>query len=305
MAPNASVTNVARASGRDPLGNLWTDEDSAAVEVIRPALELVKEADKTVIYPGETVRFTLRVRNWGNTPLSQVRVTDSMPECRLSRPVGDNGNGRLDPGEEWVYTCSVTFCQGENVTPSGYAEELGAACIMPGVCRDVTNVGKVTARDPRGRTLRAEDSVFIDLIRPGLSVTKKANKTVVPPGEVVNFTIRVKNVGDTPLANIEVIDNQPTCTLGHPIGDNGNAVLDPGESWVYKCSMTITQRTRNVATAYGTDIRGNRWSAQGSVLVRTSHRCVTVAGVQDVEACMAMEEGMDAEHRLYLPITQR
>jgi hypothetical protein len=107
------------------------------------------------------------------------------------------------------------------------------------------------------------------------------------------------------LANIEVIDNQPTCALGHPIGDNGNAVLDPGESWVYKCSMTITQRTRNVATAYGTDIRGNRWSAQDSVLVRTSHRCVTVAGVQDVEACMAMEEGIDAGHRLYLPITQR
>ena len=68
---------------------------------------------------------------------------------------------------------------------------------------------------------------------------------------------------------------------------------------------TITQRTRSVATAYGTDIRGNRWSAQDSVLVRTSHRCVTVAGVQDVEACMAMEEGIDAGHRLYLPITQR
>ena len=305
IAPNASVTNVARASGRDPLGNVWTDEDSAAVEVIRPALELIKEADKTVIYPGETVHFTLRVRNWGNTPLSRVRVTDSMPECRLSRPVGDNGNGKLDPGEEWVYTCSVTFCQGENVTPSGYAEELGAACTLPGICSDVTNIGKATARDPRGKKLEAEDSVFIDLIRPGLRVSKKASKTVVTPGEVVNFTIRVKNVGDTPLADIEVVDNQPACTLSQPIGDNGNAILDPGESWVYKCSMPVTQRTRNVATAYGTDIRGNRWSAEGSVLVRTSRQCVTVSGVQNVETCIAMEEGIDTGHRLYLPMTQR
>lgn len=305
MTPNGSITNVARASGRDPLGKSWTDEDSAAVTVIRPALELIKEANKTTIYPGETVHFTLRVRNWGNAPLSRVRVTDSMPECKLSQPIGDNGNGRLDPGEEWVYTCKVTFCKGEKVRPSGAGNDVGVACVLPGVCSDVTNVGKVTAKDPRGKTLRAEDSVFIDLIRPGLSVVKKASQTVVPPNTIVDFTIKVRNTGDTPLANVTVVDNYPECVLSQPTGDNGNGVLDPRETWRYTCSMPITQRTRNVAAASATDILGNRWTVDDSVLVRTtSGACVTVAGVQDIEACLAAESGVDA-FQLFLPVTQR
>lgn len=304
MTPNSSVTNVAIASGSDPLGKRWVDEDSATVTVNRPALELVKEADKTIIYPGETVNFTLRVRNWGNVPLSRVRVTDSMPECRLSKRAGDNGNGRLDPGEEWVYTCKVTFCKGETVSPSGLGEDVGVACTLPGICADATNVGKVTAKDPRGRTLRAEDSVFIDLIRPGLRVVKKASQTVAPPDTVVDFTIKVRNTGDTPLANVTVVDNQPACVLSQPVGDNGNMLLDPGETWRYTCSMLITERTRNVATASATDILGNLWTAKGSALVRTSRSCVTVAGVQDVEACMAAESGTDA-FQLFLPVTQR
>src|SRR5690606_9822704 len=102
MQPADDVTNTARATGYDPRGTAWSDEDSVAVNVERPALEIIKEAAETVIYPGETVHFTLRVRNWGDVSLSRVSVTDSMPQCYLSRAQGDNGNRKLDPGEEWT-----------------------------------------------------------------------------------------------------------------------------------------------------------------------------------------------------------
>lgn len=308
LSPTDDVTNVVRATGRDPLGALWSDEDSAAVDVVKPALAIVKEASKTVVYPGETVHFTLRVRNQGNVTLSQVYVTDSMPACGLSRPRGDNGNRRLDPGEEWVYTCDVTFCKGENMIPDGGVDEVGAACTpgpSPSVCQDSTNIGKVTAKDPRGRTLTATDKIFIDLIRPGITVVKKANRTVVPAGTEVDFTIKVKNTGNTPLTNITVVDEQPACNLSGPTGDNGNGILDVGEKWVYTCSMAITGRTTNIATATGVDMLGNRWRDTGAVLVRTSCSCVTVAGVQDTEACLAAEGEVDAAFNIYLPMTRR
>jgi uncharacterized repeat protein (TIGR01451 family) len=308
MQPMDDVTNVVRVSGRDPLGKLWSDEASAAVDVVKPALVLVKEADKTIVYPGESVRFTLRVRNQGNVVLSYVNVTDSMPECSLSRPTGDNGNRKLDPGEEWAYTCNVTFCAGESVTPDSGVDEVGAACYpspSPSVCQDVTNVGKVTAKDPRGKTLRATARVFVDLIRPGITVDKKADRTVAPAGAKVNFTIKVKNSGNTPLANITVDDSQPACVLSTPTGDNGNNILDPGERWVYSCAMPITERTTNVATATGVDILGNRWRNSDSVLVRTSRSCIAVAGVQDTEACIAAESNANASFHIYLPVTRR
>jgi uncharacterized repeat protein (TIGR01451 family) len=308
MRPADDVTNVVRASGRDPLGKLWSDEASASVDVVKPALALVKEADKTVVYPGESVSFKLRVRNQGNVQLSYVNVTDSMPECSLSRPTGDNGNRKLDPNEEWVYTCRVTFCAGEHVAPDGGVDEVGAACTpspSPSVCKDVTNIGKVTAKDPRGNTLSATDRVFIDLIRPGITVDKKVDRSVVPAGSDVNFTIKVKNTGNTPLTNITVVDNQPACALSVPTGGNGNAVLDPGERWVYTCAMPITQRTTNTATATGIDMRGNRWRDSDSVQVRTSCTCVTVAGVQDTEACIAAEAEANSDFHIYLPVTRR
>lgn len=308
MAPTDDVTNTVRASGRDPLGKLWSDEASAAVDVLKPALAIVKEASKTTVYPGETVKFTLRVRNQGNVQLSQVSVTDSMPECALSKVSGDNGNRKLDPGEEWVYTCNVTFCEGENVQPTGGVDDVSASCTpspSPSVCQDSTNIGKVTAKDPKGKTLSATDKVFIDLIRPGITVVKKANRTVVPAGTNVDFTVKVKNTGNTPLTNITVVDEQPACVLSAPTGDNGNDILDAGEMWIYTCSMPITARITNVATATGADVLGNRWRDSGSVLVRTSCTCVTVSGVQDTEACLAAEEEVSTEHYLYLPATLR
>lgn len=308
MRPADDVTNVVRASGRDPLGKLWSDEASASVDVVKPVLVLTKEADKTVVYPGEDVYFTLRVRNQGNVTLSQVKVTDSMPECSLSHDSGDNGNRKLDPGEEWVYTCKVTFCAGEHVTPDGGVDDVGAACHpspSPSVCKDVTNVGKVTAKDPQGKTLKATDKVFIDLIRPGITVVKKADRTVVPAGATANFTIKVKNTGNTPLTDITVVDDQPACVLSSPTGDNGNGILEPREQWIYKCAMKITERTTNVATATGVDMRGNHWRDSGSVQVRTSCTCVTVAGVQDTEACLAAEAEAGPNFNLFLPMTRR
>ena len=145
----------------------------------------------------------------------------------------------------------------------------------------------------------------LNLIRPGITVVKKADRTVVPAGATVNFTIKVKNTGNTPLTDITVVDDQPACVLSAPVGDNGNAVLDPGERWVYKCTMKITERTTNVATATGVDVRGNRWRDSDAVQVRTSCTCVTVAGVQDTEACIAAETEASANFNIFLPMTRR
>ena len=42
---NVDFVNSATAAGRDPLGNEWADTDTAAVDVVDPALRVEKTPD--------------------------------------------------------------------------------------------------------------------------------------------------------------------------------------------------------------------------------------------------------------------
>jgi len=84
---------------------------------------------------GAAVTWTYVVTNIGNTPLTNVAVSDSQ-DVTLTGPVGDtNGDDRLDSGETWTYTAVGTAAAGQ------YAN-LGTA-----TATDVFN-GQVSASDP-------------------------------------------------------------------------------------------------------------------------------------------------------------
>ena len=106
----ADTTNTATAWGTAPWGEEVWATDTAFVDVIAPQLSLVKTADRTAVSAGEVVNFVLNVRNTGDSVLGNVFVTDSLEQCQLSSPTGDDGNGMLDPAEAWSYSCAVVMC---------------------------------------------------------------------------------------------------------------------------------------------------------------------------------------------------
>ncbi|MCB9123707.1 MAG: DUF11 domain-containing protein [Caldilineaceae bacterium] len=266
MAITADTTNTATGEGLDVLGNRWTASDSATVTVIRPGIDIVKRADRQFVYPGETIQFTLDVRNTGSAPLYEVVVTDSLPQCQLAGPSGDDGDGVLATGEVWSYTCAVPVCEGEYF-PLPDAVHLAGSPAVGGLCSDVTNTGAVTAKNPSGQPVSDEDTVFVDLIRPAIQVIKLADRTDIWPGETVTFDIYVKNVGDTTLTDITLTDSLPACVLSAPTGDDGDAALAPGEEWAYTCSAAIEVDTVNTARATGKDPRGTVWWDEDSVAI--------------------------------------
>jgi uncharacterized repeat protein (TIGR01451 family) len=229
------VTNEAVVAGVEPWGDTVTETASSSVHAISPGVDLTKTADQLVVNVGDDVSYTFTVDNTGDSDLTDVKVTDDLPGCTLSMPSGDDGDGVLQPDETWIYTCSVTA--GSD---------------------DLENTASVTATDEAGGTAGDDSAtVLVDVIHPGIELTKTADSTLVNVGGTVAFTLTVGNTGDSDLTAVEVTDDLSGCTLSATSGDDGDGMLQPDETWIYTCSVTAgSEDLENTATVTANDETG-------------------------------------------------
>ena len=242
-----TIPNTASVTGNEFDPNMGNNTDTAVVNVINPAIELVKTADPTVVNDGDTVTYTITVENTGDSDLTDVTVDDHLPGCTLAGPTGDTHNtGVLDPDETWTYTCSITAGS-----------------------EDIENTASVSATDEAGGTVSDTDTAFVDVINPYINVVKTADPTVVNDGDTVTYTITVENTGDSNLINVAVADHLPGCILSGPVGDTHNlGVLDPDETWTYTCSVTAgSQDIVNTATVTAADQAGGTLNDSDTITV--------------------------------------
>src|SRR3954454_14064465 len=104
--------------------------------------------------------------------LSSVSVAE--PLCAPVFGSGDaNGNGELDVGETWSYSCTYTVTQ----------VDMDAGAIH--------NTATVNAKDPLGATVSADDGANVTAdAGPHVTVTKTAsNAGVITAGQKVTFTV--------------------------------------------------------------------------------------------------------------------
>ena len=99
----ADFTNSATATGTPPVGPVVTDTDTAAVDVIAPAINIEKTPDSQSFQTGGTATFTITVTNSGDVTLTSVAVTDALaPGCaRTSAQLG--ANATLAPAASFNY----------------------------------------------------------------------------------------------------------------------------------------------------------------------------------------------------------
>ncbi|HTL87518.1 MAG TPA: hypothetical protein VL856_20205 [Acidimicrobiia bacterium] len=91
-------------------------EGSTTLQFPLPKLSLTTSASPTAGVAPVTSSFTYKARNDGPEPLANVVVGDDT--CGAGPYVsGDNGNGVLDPAEQWTFTCTHTF-----TTPGSYVD---------------------------------------------------------------------------------------------------------------------------------------------------------------------------------------
>ncbi|MFC2031242.1 hypothetical protein ACFLWA_10985, partial [Chloroflexota bacterium] len=273
LSVTTDVTNTVTVDGQPsddsgvPLENVdpVSDSDQAFVDVVDPQIDMVKVVVPTTIRPGEEVTYTYTVTNPGDVYLSDVNPISDDPECvALTGPGGDNGDGLLAPAgaETWVYSCTTTLVEDTTnvATATGQPSDAGGNAYL--------NIEPVSE----------SDTADVDVIRPEIHLEKSAESELIDPGEAVTYTYEVTNPGDDPLSDVDVTDD-PWCSpvdgpaQGGDVNDDG--LLDPGETWVYSCTTTVTTDTVNVATAVGTDSLDEEQNDEDDAFVD-----VIIAGIQ-------------------------
>ena len=170
----ADLTNTASVTGTDSLGGVVSAQASAVVDVIAPAIGLTKTASAPVVHAGDVVTYTFTVTNAGDVALANVSVSDDLCAPVLFGGGDGNSDARLDLGETWTYICTD---------------------MLNG---DTFNTATATGTDALGGSVSAQASARVDVINPGLRVTKTASAAQVYEGESVVFTYTVTQHGGHP-----------------------------------------------------------------------------------------------------------
>ncbi len=215
------------AGGVDVLGLLVTAQDQATVNIIHPAISVVKGTSGKV-EPGATITVTATVTNTGDTTLSGIVVID------------DHAGTLNCGGQTSLASLASMVCTGTFSAPA-----------TPGVL-SVTNTVTVSGQDQIPVTVSASASATTNIISPDISVVKGTSGKV-EAGATINVTATVTNTGNTGLSGILVVDDHAgTLSCGGQTSLAAGAFMVCTGSFTAPTSPSILSVT-NTVTASGAD----------------------------------------------------
>ncbi|MBU1050026.1 DUF11 domain-containing protein, partial [Candidatus Bipolaricaulota bacterium] len=240
----ASLTNEVCVDGTDLDGDAVSDcGDTTTTVRHHPVLVVDKSGDPAAAAEGDTVDYTITVQHdvtSDGSPVDVASVNDSLA-VSLSGPIGDDGDGLLENGEIWTYT--------------------GSRIIQASDPHLLTNTACVEGRDLDGDLVEDCDSTTTTISHPNINVVKDADVAFANIGETVTYSYSVNNTGDVDLYAVSLVDDILGSVSGPKSGDDGDAILETHETWIYEKTYVIVEGDLpgplvNVATAAGTPLVG-------------------------------------------------
>ncbi|MDM1376258.1 DUF11 domain-containing protein [Myroides marinus] len=148
----------------------------------------------------------------------------------------------------------------------------GLAHVLPGQANLCTNAQACESMWPPGLKAEIEGicsetgdtKPAIRLTKVGSFNTNSINQGYASIGDTITYTFKIKNIGNTALKNVVLIDDMLSTNLvpEYFSGDtNSNTLLDVDEEWSYKLNYSITQAdldreaVYNIASASAKDFK--------------------------------------------------
>lgn len=144
--------------------------------------------------------------------------------------------------------------------PVASSATLGPNSTFAGHIFAVANIQAETGAEVEGQLMSMNGAVTLDGVvvtnalcptARWINIEKTASPTALTTGPgTVTYTYTVTNPGTESLMNVTVTDNKLS-TVTYVSGDDGNELLDPGETWLYTATTTLSVTTTNIATVTG------------------------------------------------------
>ena len=225
------VTNAASVLGTAPGGAPVGDNKTAVVTVERDSeLKVTKTADPvTATKAGDEVKFSVTVRNDGNTTITDLAVDE----------LSFSGTG----------TAPVLTCPSPPVTTLGHGQAITCEATYTITQADVDAGQVVNTAKAEGKTTEGDvydtGTAVVGITRsPGISLTKTPNPdTVEAANSPVTYTFTAHNSGNTTLTGVEITEGafSGTGTLSALVCDSDGATLAPGDDITCRATYTVTQ----------------------------------------------------------------
>ncbi|WIX80885.1 hypothetical protein QRX50_09030 [Amycolatopsis carbonis] len=239
-APDDFTTTV-NATANDPTTRPVTASGATDVDVIHPEIAIMTDAEPYQVREGDTVTFSVLVKNVGDVPLTKVSVVDDHTAACA------HDVATLAPDAEDTHTCTTVAGK------TGF-----------------TSTTKAAGTDPTQRTVTASSQASFEVLQPKLTVTKTSAEGPFAPDDSVRFDLVLTNTGDTELHDVHVTDPQaPECARTF-------STLPVNGIQRYPCTTTATGWTTDTTQATATPTRGAPITTTASNPVPVIHPGLTV-----------------------------
>ena len=256
----ASAAVTATATQSNPPGTDSANGNAnTTILVIRPETMLTKSVNPTSGRTPLGVTYTFTETNDSPDTAadaaaddaitgSSIVITDSDSKCTPAPVlsggfnVGDtNQNGLLDEGESWVYTCSETLTN-TTALPKIYSDTATAT----GTAQDGIQAG--TAASQGAPATETSNQAVVTVTNPATTLTETASVSTVRTGGSVTFTYKEKNTGSDALSAVTVTGSSCGAATFVSSSDTVTTRLDPGATWTFTCTETLTNTTTSPVT---------------------------------------------------------
>ncbi len=232
-----SISNTATVSSAtaDPnsSNNSATLQTTMAAPIPPSAdLSVAKQANQSTVRPGDTLIYTLTVRNGGPNAAASVVLADNVAPALTNAEYSTNNgaswqpwNGSLALGTMANGTSSATLLRGV-VAPSA-----------TGSISNTATVSSATADPNSSNNSAALQTTVAAPVPPpippsvppsaDLSVTKQANQSTVRPGDTLIYTLTVRNGGPNAAASVVLADNVAPALTNAEYSTNSGASWQP------------------------------------------------------------------------------